>query len=147
MYMRIMISILLAITLCACDLFNRQPTLQIKLESESNANSGMATAVDIVFVYDDQLVSMLPKTSTNWFMVKPVLLSNHAAVLDVLHVEVPVGMPLHHLELPARHRQAKYVISYAHYLSAKGQYPVNLTSFKCVVITLAEERPLYAECR
>lgn len=142
----LLILVNIALACASCTHSSWQPELQVKLQSSTDANHSTATAVDIVFVYDEKLVPVLPKTSGEWFAVKSVVVSRNHSALDVIHLEVPIGLPPYTIPLPARYRQAKYISSYTNYMSAKGQSPVNLRSFECVVISLEYDQPVYIPC-
>lgn len=116
----------------------------IQLIAESEANSGvLATAVDVVFVYDSATASLLPKSGPDWFARKAALMNSLATGIDVVSIEIPPAK-VYDVPLPARASKAIGVYSFANYLSAGGQAMGNLTPFKTMTIRLGPDAVVYA---
>ncbi len=67
-----------ASTLTACTTFDwpfsRSSRHSISIQADVDANQDNATAIDIVLVYDQTALSLLPKTGPEWFAKKAALL-------------------------------------------------------------------------
>lgn len=115
---------------------------QIKVVAEVGANQNAATQLDIVFVYDSNVVAMLPTTGPDWFQKKEALMAGLANGLDVVSLQVPPAT-LASASLPKRHGKAIDVYAYANYLSAAGQPKGNITPYKNVTIWLTPTTVIY----
>ncbi|MGN6318123.1 hypothetical protein [Trinickia sp.] len=115
---------------------------QIKVVAEVGANQNAATQLDIVFVYDSNVVAMLPTTGPDWFQKKDALMAGLANGLDVVSLQVPPAT-LASASLPKRHGKAIDVYVYANYLSAAGQPKGNITPYKNVTIWLTPTTVIY----
>lgn len=118
---------------------------QIKVVAEMSANQNMATALDIVFVFDQNAVPLMPKTGPDWFANKAALLANLSSGLSIVSLQLPPAS-LIEPALPKGHEKAIAVYSYTNYLSEGGQARGDLTSYRCVRITLAATQVQYASC-
>ncbi len=119
---------------------------QIKVVAQLDANRNMATAIDVVFVFDKTALAVLPKTGPEWFANKSMLMANWGGALAVLSLEIPPAGPGANKPLPHGYKKAIAVYSYANYLSTKGQAMGNLTSYSCAQVTLSREQINYASC-
>jgi type VI secretion system protein len=120
---------------------------QINVVAQVDANLRMATALDVVFVYDRNVPAVLPKTGPEWFANKDALLASLASGVAVMSLQVPPGSSISNEPLPKGFKNAIAVYSYANYLSADGQVMGNITSFKCVLMTLSSTKISYSHCR
>lgn len=143
----------LAIALSGCamvgKLFGIEPTSplrQVTVIAELDANSRSATAIDLVFVYDDTALAVLPKTGPEWFANKDTLMAGLALSVDVVRLQVPRGKTVDEAPLPRRHRKAVAVYSYANYITPGGQPQGKLTPYKCAQITLGASAISYQSC-
>jgi type VI secretion system protein len=109
---------------------------QISIVTKDNANDTSATAVDIVFVYNDTVYELLPKSATVWFSKRDELRSSLRQYIDITSVEIPPTFLLESVPLPDRHSGAVKVVAYANYLDKKGLKPIDLTSFVHPLLTL-----------
>lgn len=121
------------------------PLARLQVIAQPAANADSATAIDIVFVFDDTAKAMLPRTGPEWFANKPALLAGLALSLQVVSLQVP---PASAAEVPltSRLRKAVAVYSYANYIPAAGQAVGNLTPFQCVQVLLEPATVSYRNC-
>ena len=138
------ISLVLCGVLAACS--STPPTTDIrgiKVIAEDGANQGIATAIDIVFVYDTTSASLLPKSGPEWFDRKAALMAGLAKGIDVVSLQVPpvttVDVPL-----PKHAGKAIGVYSFANYVSPAGQPMGNLTPYRTMTIRLTPESVAYS---
>ncbi len=116
---------------------------QLRIVAATDANQTMATALDLVFVYDKTLIPLLPKSGPEWFAKKKSIVANQPGKFVVVSLEVPPGMVLD-APLPKRSGQALGVFLFANYLGKDGQFPVNLTAFNSAEIRLKAQSIEYA---
>lgn len=122
------------------------PLKQVQLVAELGANQDSATAIDLVFVYDDNARNLLPKTGPEWFANKAALLASLTLALDVVSLQVPPASSVPVVPLPGRHHKALAVYSYVNFLSPAGQPMGQLTPFKCAQVTLTATAVRYQAC-
>ncbi|MBA3774461.1 MAG: hypothetical protein H0X13_18820 [Ramlibacter sp.] len=122
------------------------PLRHVKVVAELDANSLTATAIDLVFVYDDTALAVLPKTGPEWFANKDALMAGLALSVDVVRLQIPRGKTVDEAPLPRRHRKAVAVYSYANYITPGGQPQGKLTPYKCAQITLGASAISYQSC-
>jgi type VI secretion system protein len=115
---------------------------QIEVVAEIGANQGTATALDIVFVYDSNAVSLLPKTGPAWFAQKDALVAGLASGIEVVSLQVPPAT-LVNVPLTSHNRSALGVYGFANYLTVSGQAAGNLTPYKNMQIWLTPSTVLY----
>lgn len=108
--------------------------------AEAQANRDSATALDVLFVYDSKALPLLPANGPAWFSQKDGLENTLGAAVDVVTLQVPPPYLLVRVALPARYRHAIRVVAYANYLSAAGQAPIDLTSYRNVTLMLLPDR-------
>lgn len=110
---------------------------QIHIVAEPGANQNTATAIDIVFHYDGATTGMLPKSGPEWFAKKAEMINGLGQKTDIVTLLIQPAMMID-VPLPARHRKATAVYSYANYLSPYGQARHNLTDLRSVTIQLGQ---------
>jgi len=109
----------------------------LRVAAQPGANMNAATALDIVFVYDQTAVALLPKTGPAWFADKAALQSGLGQSADVVSLQVPPAMLIGAVKLPKRAGKALVVYGFANYLAKDGQARVDLTRYHRPVIWLA----------
>lgn len=139
--MRTLTALLFAL-LAACSSAPKTKVNHIGVIAEVNANHNMATALDIVFVYDEAAAALLPRTGPEWFERKAALAGALASAIDVVSLQVPPAMKLD-VPMPKNSGKAIGVYSYANYLDPAGQAMTNLTPFREITIGLAPDRINY----
>jgi type VI secretion system protein len=139
------VALALPCLLAACSLFGGTKSAavaQIKVVAEVNANQNNATELDVVFVYDSNVVALLPKTGPDWFSNKAAMVDGLAASIDVVSLQIP-PQTLASAELPKRHGKAIGVYVFVNYLSPAGQPMGNITPYKNMTIWLTPTTVLY----
>lgn len=124
-------------------LYPKSDLEQLRIVAEPDANQTMATAVDLVFVYDKTLIPLLPKSGPEWFAKKKSIIANQPGNFVVVSLEVPPGMVVD-APLPKRSGQPLGAFLFANYLGKDGQFPVNLTAFTGAEIRLKAQSIEYA---
>jgi len=123
----------------------RTALTQISILSKDDANSTSATAVDMVFVYNDKVNDLLPKNATDWFSNRDELSANLHEHIEIASVEVPPTFLLESVPLPKRYSNAVKIVAYANYQDKKGLKPIDLTSFVHPLLTLEAKKISYSE--
>lgn len=135
---------------CAIDSANspdgKSQLRQVQIEAGAGANSNSATTVDIVLVFDSNIVSELPKTAPEWFNKKAALSAGLASGIEVISLQMPPSTTLKSVPLPGNARRAAVTLIYASYLTTDGQAVGNLTSRECTRIVLTDREVIYDEC-
>ncbi|MBI3897234.1 MAG: hypothetical protein HY308_02940 [Gammaproteobacteria bacterium] len=139
-WIRPWILLMAALALDACSVFSKAPPKtalrEIQVIAEVEANQNSATALDLVFVYDNSVVALLPKTGPAWFETKAALLSGNPQALETMSLQVPPSITVAPMKVSGRRRDAIRVLAYANYLAEAGQSPLDLTAFKRAAIRL-----------
>ena len=112
-----------------------------KLESLSliapdDANSNMATALDVVFVYSSDAETILPQSAPEWFAHRDRFIAAAPTDLDVVSLQIPPAFVMRQVKLPTRHDKALQVVAYANYIAAGGQNKLVLTGVKKALLRL-----------
>lgn len=135
-----------SIFLSSCSLmkyFSNPNSLEaIQLVSEVNANQNSATEIDVIFVYEKDALSVLPKTAPEWFSKKAALGLSLATAIDVVSLQVPPAT-LANIELPKRHKKAIGIYSFVNCLDVSSQAVGNLTPYKKMTIWLTPVNVIY----
>jgi type VI secretion system protein len=140
---RLWLPLLFALTLLgSCGALPPTSLKQIQVVAEIGANQDTATALDIVFVYDSNAVSLLPKTGPAWFAQKAALVAGLATSIEVVSLQVP-PVTLVTVPLTAHNEKAVGVYGFANYLTVSGQAAGNLTPYKSMQIWLTPSTVLY----
>lgn len=138
------LAVLVSLPLLGCSLWSSlfgksTPTTSLRsiaVIAEAQANRDSATALDVIFVYDSKVLSLLPASGPAWFSQKDGLANTLGTAVDIVTLQVPPPYRLVGVDLPARYRHAIRVVAYANYLAPAGQAPIDLTTYKNVTLTL-----------
>lgn len=111
----------------------------ITIISDVDSNKTSATSMDIVFIYDSSLYSILPLKSADWFLEKEALIASVGDSFDILSFQIPPGSKLETLEFPSRHKKAINIIFYSNFYSSSEQEAYSLSNFKHAKVMLLEK--------
>ena len=93
---------------------NQVETVGLKVNFDAQLQH--AVSVDVVFIYDENLIAMLSNASAaQWFAEKKGYMANYGFNMDILHREIVPGYSEVISELPERHKDANAVIAFAFY--------------------------------
>lgn len=109
--------------------------VQLRVIADPDANRDTATAVDLVFVYDKDLVALLPKSGPEWFAKRQGVVASQPADFKVVSLQVPPATAVD-APVPKLGNQPAAVFLFANYIDKDGQFPVNLTAFRNAVVRL-----------
>lgn len=138
------LSLLVGITLMTgCDVLKlneRSNQLErLQIVSQPNANQTSTTTMDLLFIYNEHARSSLPDDATAWFATRRQRITDLAADIDLLSLDVPPGHIVDEVKLPNRHRSAVDVVVYANYLSKKGQKRLSIAGVPKTQLTLKRD--------
>lgn len=121
-----------------CALFhgNRLDVRHISVVADDDANQGMATALDIVFIYDDDFVRTLPTESSDWFSDRFRWIHLNPEEIDVTHLELPPGRTIQKVDLPKGYKKSIAVLVYASHLFPGGRIRLDITGLASPVIRI-----------
>lgn len=89
---------------------------EIGLFVKDDKNLNHAVSVDIVFIYDENLQSLLENVSAQqWFNEKPGYLSSYAHLMDIVHREMVPGYNDRLEPMPKNYKDALSVVAFARY--------------------------------
>jgi hypothetical protein len=75
-----------------------------------------AIPVDVVFVYDQNLITLFANADADqWFSEKQKYIASYGFDLDIIHSEIVPGQCMLITELPNNHSEAKAVFAFAYY--------------------------------
>ncbi len=78
-----------------------------------------AVSIDVVFIYDDMIQTMLKEfDAIQWFEKKQALMVSYAPQLDVLQWQMVSGYGRKTKQLPEKHKDAIAVMAFAYYPSS-----------------------------
>ncbi|QDQ28508.1 hypothetical protein FNU76_20285 [Chitinimonas arctica] len=109
---------------------------QLRVVAEADANQDSAIRLDLVLVYQQGALSMLPDTAPAWFERKQALLDGMPAGIEVLQLELPPATLIERVALPAGIKRALHVRVYADHRNPKGQHVVELGTSRSVELRL-----------
>ena len=117
------------------------PLKAIYLSSTADANRHSSTAIDIVFVYQDNLDKTLKKMSgPQWFRERDSLMLQFDKEVVVAHFEVVPLTATNSVNLPKDFRKAGRVLLFANYVAKSGQFVADITEYQSLVISLEKEQ-------
>ncbi len=98
----------------------------VRVQSRIDPNAILITEIDVVFVYDPDLVEQMPATKRQWYSNKRNFTRRAAEGLDVVNLFIPQGFDSDTLSLPSRRNEALRVLVYAYHDSADAA-PVDIS--------------------
>ena len=107
----------------------------IRVQSRLDPNAILITELDVVFVYEAELVAQMPNTKRAWYSNKRNFTRSAAEGLDVVNLFIPQGFDSDTLTLPERRGQALKVLVYAYHDSADAA-PADITEAEEVFIEI-----------
>lgn len=110
---------------------------RITIEATANSNMDTPVALDIIFVYDEQVTPLLSELNgPQWFQQKVSFSQRFANTIDIVSVEVVPLSRIDPVPLPNNHKRAKNILLFANYRTSDGQYMAELSHFKQLTIRL-----------
>ncbi len=107
----------------------------VQILTRLDYNAILISEVDIVFVYEQELVDRFPQSKTEWYSGKRRFTDEAGSGLDVVNVFIPQGFDSARPVLPARRAEALKIYVFAQHDEA-GIPPFDVTDFREVLIEI-----------
>jgi hypothetical protein len=108
---------------------------EVQISSRLDPNAIIITEVDIIFVYDDEIVKDFPISKSSWYSGKRGFTISTGDKVDVVNVFIPQGFDSVSATLPARKAEARKVFVFAYHDDAQAS-PVDITDMSAVSIEI-----------
>ncbi|MEX0964657.1 MAG: hypothetical protein WDZ52_11525 [Pseudohongiellaceae bacterium] len=105
------------------------------ISSTLDPNAIIITEVDIIFIYDTEIVNTLPDTKSDWYANKRQFSRDAADKMDIVNVFIPQGFDSEMVSLPDRRLEALKVVVYAYHDDSKAA-PRDITDSINVLIQI-----------
>jgi len=117
--------------------YNKTLLNSISVTADTDSNSNMPVAIDIVLIYKDTVdATLLGLSGPEWFANKAALLLRYEKYLSVVHIEVVPRTMKETVKLPSNYDNAIKVLMFANYAEPTGQYVADITQFKNLQVSL-----------
>lgn len=126
---------LLAIAILATSVTADTAINSIRVSSRMDLNSILLSGIDVVFFYDDSIVSDQPFTQFDWYSNKREYRETHAEVIDVVNLPILQGFDSANLSLPEGYRDAVRVLVFAEHQTPQSA-PADITGMTNVLIEI-----------
>lgn len=107
----------------------------IRVTSRMDLNSILLSGIDVVFFYDDSIVSDQPFTQFDWYSKKREYRETHAEVIDVVNLPILQGFDSATLSLPDGYQRALKVLVFAEHQTPQSA-PADVTGMTNVLIEI-----------
>ena len=105
------------------------------VQSTLDYNAILITEVDVVFVYSEEALTMIPDTKSAWYGGKRQLLESSGDSIDVVNLFIPQGFDSSMLSLPARRGEALKVFVFGqHDVSTRA--PIDISAMENVQVEI-----------
>jgi len=108
---------------------------EVQISSRLDPNAIIITEVDIIFVYDDEIVKDFPISKSSWYSGKRGFTISTGDKVDVVNVFIPQGFDSASATLPARKAEARKVFVFAYHDDAQAS-PLDITDMSAVSIEI-----------
>lgn len=105
------------------------------VQSTLDYNAILITEVDVVFVYSEEALAMIPDTKSAWYGGKRQLLETSGDSIDVVNLFIPQGFDSSMLSLPERRGEALKVFVFGqHDVSTRA--PIDISAMENVQVEI-----------
>jgi hypothetical protein len=105
------------------------------VQSTLDYNAILITEVDVVFVYSEEALTMIPDTKSAWYGGKRQLLESSGDSIDVVNLFIPQGFDSSMLSLPERRGEALKVFVFGqHDVSTRA--PIDISAMENVQVEI-----------
>jgi len=105
------------------------------ISSQLDPNSIIITEIDIIFVYDQEIVDSFPATKSQWYSSKKQFVQSVGNKADVVSIFVPQGFDSAMTSLPTRRREALKVYLFGQHDSS-SMAPIDVTEIQKVLVEI-----------
>ncbi|MCI5106751.1 MAG: hypothetical protein MRY76_08570 [Pseudomonadales bacterium] len=118
--------------------FGTSPALAVDsvfIQSQLDYNAILISGVDIVFIYDEQVLDEFPNSKSAWYSGKVEFIEQAGERADVVSIFIPQGFDSEMASLPERRDQALKVFIYGQH-DASNASPVDVTAMDDVLVQI-----------
>lgn len=129
---------LLAALLIFCSLISNSVIAEVNsvfISSTLDPNAIIITEVDIIFIYDEEILNNIPDTKSAWYANKRNFTRDAGDKMDIVNVFIPQGFDSEMASLPARRTDALKVLIYAYHDDSKAA-PRDVTDIANVLVAI-----------
>ena len=119
----------------------------IAIECAADCNSRSAVALDIVFIMEKDIRSLLPNVSLEWFSKRGEYLAHYRDQVSIISIELPPGQSILEAPLPKDSSDAVTILVYAKYVSAKGQFVADISQYSQLQLRLEKDSYMMLELK
>ncbi|MEC9218986.1 MAG: hypothetical protein VYA05_06335 [Pseudomonadota bacterium] len=105
------------------------------ISSRLDPNAIIITEVDIIFIYEQEILEGFPATKTLWYSGKRQFIQSVGDKADVVNIFIPQGFDSVMASLPARRAQALKVYVFGQH-DASSAAPVDITEIQNVLVEI-----------
>ena len=105
------------------------------VQSILDYNAILITEVDVVFIYDEELLEHFPETKAAWYGNKRNIMQEAGDRMDVVNLFVPQGFDSAMLSLPQRKAEALKVFVLGQHDSST-RAPVDITDLENIMVQI-----------
>ena len=109
----------------------------IYISSRLDPNAIIITQVDIVFVYDQDILDEFPSTKTAWYSNQRRFISEAGDKIDLVSVFIPQGFDSQTVSLPERASRSLGTFVFAQHDASEAP-PIDISSLERVLIEIDE---------
>jgi len=109
----------------------------ISISSRLDPNAITITQVDIIFVYDQEIVDLFPATKTEWYSNQRTFITEAGEKIDLISVFIPQGFDSETTRLPARKNEAIKVYVFAQHDDSEAP-PIDITTLGNILVEIDE---------
>lgn len=105
------------------------------ISSRLDPNAIIITEVDVVFVYDQEIIDSFPQTKTQWYSGKRRFTQEAGDRVDIVSIFIPQGFDSTMANLPNRRSDALKVYVFGQH-DDSSVAPVDITNFGNVLVEI-----------
>ena len=109
---------------------------RVTVKADADANTRMATAVDIVFLRNRTVARQLPPDALRWFGKRGQFGKRFPGALEIVSVELPPGHTVRSVPLPSDPCSVVSILAYANHIAEAGRARLDLTTATEAVVRL-----------
>ena len=107
----------------------------IRIKSTLDPNAILITEVDIVFIYNPDVIANFPATKKAWYSAKFMMTRNAGTDFEVVNTFVPQGFDAVNPPLPERLQEAQRILVFAQH-DASDTAAFDITNFNNALIEI-----------
>ena len=109
----------------------------IHISSRLDPNAIIITQVDIIFVYNQDMIDRFPATKTEWYSTQRRFIAEAGENIDLVSVFIPQGFDSETASLPEKKSEALKVYVFAQHDDSESP-PIDITNLGNILIEIDE---------